>query len=235
MIDVPHTVDDREWFTAAGGWLQFSDWRESAANPHHDHPPVVRILGFDPGKVNFAWSITDHIISPGLDMLSRAVASGLVPDVPQSMSGDLTEAVGAPTGFVRELVTEYTPITSVVAERFMASGLRVGTTIEVANLMAGVFLHMCWSRTGTPMEMVPAVTWKNAFNRAAGYGEALKDVYGSCAATPHQVDASLLGCFAASAALSCDPFESVASDGGLAAFLETLEMTSRQRLRAVRG
>lgn len=213
---------NRRWYMRDGGWKnQESD----------SHPPVLRVLGFDPGKVNFGWSVTDHVVTLRGGMASRVVASGMVPELPGDLSGDVADGIRPFSDFATRLRSRFVP-DAMSVERFMASGLRVGTTMEIANLLAGVLAHFC-RLSETAMYMVPAVTWKTAFNRAMGGKDALKDVYAACAATPHQIDASLVGCWAASEMCLCAPFESLAGDR-LVPFLETLETTSTGRLRNVR-
>lgn len=192
---------------------------------------MLRVLGFDPGKVNFAWSVTDHVVTARYGMVSRVVESGMVRDLPEGMLGDMAVATRGFSNLATALHGKFAP-DAVVAERFTASGLRVGTTIEISNMLAGVLAYECRLRY-RPMHMVASVTWKNAFNNAAGDKEALKDVYRVCAATPHQVDASMLGCWLASDMVLCRPFESVSGDS-LAPFLESIEATSTERLRNVR-
>ena len=76
-------------------------------------------------------------------MLSRVVDSGLLPDVPTSMIEDLSVSVDKTTRFISELLVKYMP-TTVIVERFMAQGIRVGTTIEIANVFAGIILYRSW-------------------------------------------------------------------------------------------
>ena len=200
---------------------------------------VVRTIGMDPGSKNFGWSVTDHWIDDHwIDdkprMVSETVASGMFLEPLSDLKAkDLTKAAEPYKDAFYGLAYGYQP-NAVMIERFMASGLRVGTTIEVANIMAGVTITVCQD-AGLEMYMTPAVTWKGYFNRAFGYKEALKDVYRSCAATPHQVDASLLGVFCASTLLDCEPFESISEEEDLIFFLASLQDTSETRLRRIRG
>ena len=192
----------------------------------------VKVLGFDPGKTNFAWSLTEHVATP-LRMTSRVVTSGLLPSTIGDLTNDLVKEIDQLDDFLHGLMCEHAPDV-VASERFMAQGLRVGTTIEIANIIMGVLLYKSLHHA-TPMYVTPAVTWKNAYNRAAGRKKALDDVYKACAATPHQVDASLISCWVASEELLCDRFESVADEDSLIEFLESLESTSTHRLRRIRA
>ena len=226
-----YNINNEKWYLAAGGWRQFTG-KHPKPGFGDNHPPVIRVLGFDPGKVNFAWSVTDHIIS-NTNMVSCVVYSGLVPDMPISLKDELLAGFVKPSNFLYTKIGDYQP-DSIIVERFMAQGLRVGTTIEISNIIAGILLSESMSLDIDDFHMVTAVTWKNAFNRMLGHKDALKETYKVCAATPHQVDASLMGCWIASSMLLCEPFESIADEDSLARFLESLELTSQHKLRNIR-
>lgn len=138
-----------------------------------------RILAFDPGPVNMGVSIVELDKIPTV----RANATMLYP------IHDIKEFMKEKRLFVNEVsqwIEKYGP-TAIIAERFQSRGLR-GATVECVSMMLGIL-----STLGLPCCFITASTWKNNYQRR--FSVNLREVYKTLNNTPHQLDASLIGCF----------------------------------------
>lgn len=138
-----------------------------------------RILAFDPGSVNMGISLVELTDLP--HVRANATMSNPIHDIKYFMHDRRL--------FLHEVktwISLYGP-TAIVAERFQARGLR-GPTVECVSMMLGVL-----SMLKLPVLFITASTWKNNFQRR--FGVNLRDVYREIRTTPHQLDASLIGCY----------------------------------------
>lgn len=138
-----------------------------------------RILAFDPGSVNMGISIVELNKIPTV----RANATMMHPihDIKQFMKEKRL--------FVNEVSQwiEYYKPTAIIAERFQSRGLR-GATVECVSMMLGIL-----STFNLPCCFITASTWKNNYQRR--FNVNLREIYKTLYNTPHQLDASLIGCF----------------------------------------
>jgi hypothetical protein len=82
-----------------------------------------------------------------------------------------------------------------------------GTTIESVNMMIGIMLMELWKLVPeAPILLMPAAQWKNALNRVTPI-EAVYEKSTNC--TPHQVDAFMIGMYAADYFSRQPPFKTL--------------------------
>lgn len=139
-----------------------------------------RILAFDPGSVNMGISIVDLY-----DNLPHVRANATM----NYPIHDITQFMAEKRKFLEEVnawVSKYRP-QAIVAERFQSRGLR-GATVECVSMMLGIL-----STLNLPVLFITAATWKNNYQRR--FNCNLRDVYKTLNNTPHQLDASLIGCY----------------------------------------
>lgn len=224
------------------------------------------MLSFDPGSRNFAWCVSEHKWD-GVQR-SRVVANGLMDSVKQLEGVDQFVAGG-----LQEVVAELEDLMwwymqkgagldarnmmdCICIERFMARGVMVGGTSELTNMIIGaaVMLDDMYRKTfgkgvGLGLKVITPASWKNAFDRMLGKGK-LKETYKMCRAKEHQLDASLIGCYAASRIFNARqrrlqkkagekvlakdvlvvPFEHLKVRGAMDKLLLDVESTSREDL-----
>ena len=145
------------------------------------YPVRKCILAFDPGSVNMGISLVMLRKDGTPQVLANATMMHPIHDIPKFMQQQrkfLAE--------VRSWIDTFHP-NAIVAERFQSRGLR-GATVECVSMMLGVL-----STLGLPVLFITASTWKNQYQRR--FGVNLRDVYKTIPTTPHQLDASLIGCF----------------------------------------
>ncbi len=148
---------------------------------------IVKILSNDPGKSNYAYSVvTVSRVGEKLDfsVLENGMISTTVTQIKESKI--LRKELSAYSKTMKTLERLHKP-NCIAAERYMTRGIR-GPLVEQINLMLGMLI----ARTTLPIKLIPAVTWKTAIKRE---GIDLKGVYKSCKATPHQIDATLIGIY----------------------------------------
>lgn len=148
--------------------------------PHIGQTKHKRILSFDPGTKNMGISCVE-LIKDKPHVLCNATMENPLHDIKAFMQQrDL---------FVSEVqawIDMFEP-QAIVAERFQTRGLK-GPTIECVSMMLGILGMM-----GLPVLFVPAVVWKNRFQKR--FSTDLREMYQYINTTPHQLDASLIGCY----------------------------------------
>lgn len=145
------------------------------------------ILAFDPGSVNMGISLVEISKNGTPRVIANATMMHPIHDIPKFMSQQRE--------FVQEVQTwikQFQP-RAIVAERFQSRGLR-GATVECVSMMLGIL-----STFGLPTLFITASTWKNQYQKR--FGVNLREVYKEIDTTPHQLDASLIGCFGLEIAL----------------------------------
>lgn len=155
----------------------------------------ITVLGMDPGKTNYAWSVVQlKIDNPSK---YRILGCGMIQNTISSMTGNTKEDVRKFVAEVRKLLRQY-GADVIGAERFQARGLK-GNTSELVNVMIGCLFFV----PVKGVTLLTASTWKNAFNRVAD----LKQTYEQSALTPHQIDATSIGLYTGALYLNSKPFQ----------------------------
>lgn len=144
------------------------------------------ILAFDPGSVNMGISLVKTYKGKA-KVVANATMMHPIHDIPLFMTQQ-REFVNE----VKQWIDQFHP-SAIVAERFQSRGLR-GATVECVSMMLGIL-----STFGLPVLFITAATWKNQYQRR--FGVNLREVYKEIDTTPHQLDASLIGCFGLEAGL----------------------------------
>jgi len=144
----------------------------------------LTILGADPGKNNFGYSIVKVKFEPPFRY--QIAKTGLVKNVVY----DLTKGVRAQSKAFRKevgsILKEY-EVDVLIAERYQNRGRMMGNTIELVNYMLGVMDSL---RT-QDFVLITASQWKNAFNRHYD----LKEFYKEIPMIPHRIDAALIAIY----------------------------------------
>jgi hypothetical protein len=140
------------------------------------------IAGLDPGKVNYGYAIIDPDTG-------SVVEHGLNASTIQVLTQGFSAQHLAYIKFLRSLKRK--GCTHVVAERFQMRGTSMGTLIELVSFMAGSLASEFPGR----LKLVIASQWKNAYSAS---GLDLDSFYEEMSpVTPHQIDACLMGVWAA--------------------------------------
>ena len=142
-----------------------------------------RILAFDPGTRNMGVAV---VATDGKRI--RVLANSVLTN---PISTLVTFAQGREL-FLSEVarwVDTFKP-NGIIAERFQTRG-NGGPLIECVGVMLGL---LAGSYAKLPVTFITASTWKNAYH-ARFAGSDLKLTYTSLRVPPHQLDASLIGCF----------------------------------------
>lgn len=145
------------------------------------------ILAFDPGSVNMGISLVEIQKDGKPRIIANATMMNPIHDIPCFMSQQ-KEFVNE----VQSWIDRFHP-RAIVAERFQSRGLR-GATVECVSMMLGIL-----SMFELPTLFITASTWKNQYQKR--FNVNLRDVYKEIKTTPHQLDASLIGCFGLETAL----------------------------------
>lgn len=147
------------------------------------------ILAFDPGSVNMGISLV-QMYKGKPRVLANATMTSPIHDILLFQKQK--------DAFLKEVRAwkRYSP-KAIIAERFQSRGLR-GSTVECVSMMLGIL-----GMLNLPVKFITASTWKNKYQRR--YGCHLKrDIYKNIKTTPHQLDASLIGCYGLEIAYSKD-------------------------------
>ncbi len=165
------------------------------------------ILGIDPGSVNCGLSLVslDRERKDDLKIHYSAVMTSPV-------KGLILDPRGSAKDFLEELKKWIVPfaksysVDGVVAERFIARGMRKGNTGEEIAIMLGLLTSTCLAQN-IPLKLITAATWKNRLNREFSENQRqnmldkkwwvqdLSEFYKETRVAPHQVDAALIGAY----------------------------------------
>lgn len=148
---------------------------------------IERVLAFDPGTSNFAWSMLDK---------NRVIACGFI----KSTISDLTDIsmesqIKVFVKFIRNLIKKFNP-QMVVAERFMVRGRWLGASCEKINVMLGVVGYLCVSK-GIKYRLITSALWKNRVQKDRDKTylneryKRMKDIK----IPPHVIDAAFIGAY----------------------------------------
>jgi hypothetical protein len=155
----------------------------------------MRVLSFDPGTSNFAFSVQDHFYE-NTKLRTNIVGTGMFNRCITQLHGrHMHHQIKRFKSAMIKLRDTYKP-DLVSIERFQSRGLR-GTTIECICIMIGFMLDIF--RKQKPYIFL-ASTWKNRINKKIDlkssytkYGLQLK----ASPKTPHELDATLIGFYVA--------------------------------------
>lgn len=155
----------------------------------------MRVLSFDPGTANFAFSVQDYSYKNG-KLSAEVVGTGMFTRCITQLHGKhMHHQIRRFKSAMIKLRDTYKP-DMVSIERFQSRGLK-GTTIECICIMIGLMLHIFKKQEP---KIFLASTWKNRINRLVDlkatytqYGMQLK----ASTKTPHELDATLIGFYIA--------------------------------------
>lgn len=140
-----------------------------------------RILAFDPGTRNMGLSCVE-LRGDRPVVLANVTMESPLHDIPSFMQQR--------DSFIKEVkywIKVFDP-DAIVAERFQSRGL-MGSTVECVSMMLGML-----GMLGLPVLFITASTWKNKYQKR--FDCSLRDIYKEIHTTPHQLDSSLIGCYA---------------------------------------
>lgn len=177
-------------------------WKEDVGHAYVNKLLVksVTILAMDPGVQNFAWTV----IKVSRPFKIEILGTGTIKNTLKTLVGDMIPSMSLFLDDVKTIAKQFN-IDRLVAERFSSRGLK-GLSIELIGIMLGAILsglpnstkHLSINRT----KLVMAATWKNEFNKVY----PLDTLYKKTPFTPHKVDSTLIGLYAASLWLNERPF-----------------------------
>ena len=159
----------------------------------------LRIVSFDPGVTNFAWSVLE-VTRP---FHVKLIATGMIDDTLKDLTGSMLKNLAPFRGEVLEILEEYS-VDHMIMERFQARGMK-GTTIELVNVMIGKLAAMWKKRSHRSFKLVTAAQWKNEWNRRSD----LKEFYKKASCAVHQVDAIGIGMYGAAYWFDEEPFKDI--------------------------
>lgn len=155
----------------------------------------MRVLSFDPGTSNFAFSIQDYVFEDN-KLRATVVGTGMFNKCITQLHGKhMHHQIRRFRKAMIKLRDKYKP-DLVSIERFQSRGLK-GTTIECICIMIGFMLHIF--RKQQP-KIFLASTWKNRINRLVDLKATYTDYElqkKASTKTPHELDATLIGFYIA--------------------------------------
>lgn len=184
---------------------------------------MLTLLSSDPGFRNYGFSVVQFRKQGDNDLAFRILEAGhCSATVSNLKSGKVLVAqLAAYKEFLRAKVDKY-GVQAFTAERFMTRGVN-GPSIEMVNFMLGVMV----SSFDKPVKLWPAVTWKNAVRRK---GVDLSYWYKWCKASPHQLDATLIGIYTGYRAYGFNDFGNLDLEDRMPSIIERLESVSLEPL-----
>lgn len=170
------------------------------------------ISACDPGKDNFASSFLDVSLVKGrikYKLLHSKMVQNTVVDL-------TTEAFKQVEVFAREMSADYRKYKpqTIIAERFMNRGSMRGASGEIVSLMLGRMMAF-----RIDMTVIPAASWKNAFNRV----QVLDELYEISPFVPHIVDSICIGLYHGCKQLNVKPYEFLADDREYKSLIKNME------------
>lgn len=197
----------------------------------------LRILSFDPGTSNFAFSVQEHSYD-GNKLKSNVEGTGMFTKVITQLTGNhMNVQVNKFRRSMERMRDLYKPDV-VYIERFQSRGL-TGTTIECINIMIGIMLVVFHAQNPN---IYLASTWKNRINKvlldhyentgtkkASQLDLTYKQYEMSRVAsvkTPHELDATLIGFYGACREFGMRDFENF-STGNWDEFIEWFLTTNK--------
>ena len=155
----------------------------------------VQLLACDPGTANFGYAIVEAVIEDGLcPSQFRVLQYGKLNCTVRQLTGKMSDNIGMYATTIKFLMSKYPDLNGAILERFQTRGIG-GPTIELVSLMIGVTSTFFYEED-LPVKAIIASQWKQACTRS---GIVLDDMYTkykeSVKATPHEVDAVMIGLY----------------------------------------
>lgn len=176
---------------------------------------TVRILSFDPGTQNFAFSVQEYTFVDG-KLSMKIIGTGMFTKCVTQLTGNhMNKQIRKFVAAMKKLDKKYKP-DRIFLERFQSRGL-TGTTIECINIMIGLILFIFASKEPN---IYLASTWKNRINKKLiGTYEGKKQLDATykdfglqrkhSLKTPHELDATLIGVYSASRLFGLEDFSGI--------------------------
>lgn len=190
---------------------------------------TIRIMGLDPGPVNFSLALVDvrysrKRVSP------TVVSSTMLNNTLFSMENATSRLKRMVREIEKHLLVDGVEVGLIVCERFQSRGLR-GLTTETTNVMIGALLiHLSTKYPHIKLRLTTASTWKNKLNKVVD----LKGLYKRVRTTPHQLDAVCMSIFAGYKRFNPDTmFKNLESNRQLTILVSGIEKTSKIELRKI--
>lgn len=168
----------------------------------------MRLLQFDPGSRNFAYSVMDiqgdkfHYLEIGqfintivnltpYPAYKKPKTKKKIPKSEWPFDPPIQDATPIFVSSMNRLLDEYKPH-EIVIERFQARGLK-GSTIEAVSIMIGM-IYILAKNKNIKVRLITAAQWKNRVNTIVNldtlYGQTKKLGF-----SPHETDASCMGIY----------------------------------------
>lgn len=156
----------------------------------------LRVLGFDPGTVNFGVAFSKVLGSDSIEHIEVSELAMLENPMTE-ITYDMYEQYAAFSAEIRSYIDTYDPDV-IVIERFASRGLK-GKTIELVGFMIGGIIAIVESYRAKGKHIVirpvmPA-SWKNQVNRVFDLDYLYKG-FKTKKVVPHVVDAALMSLYA---------------------------------------
>ena len=138
------------------------------------------VLGLDPGKVNFGYSVVETNSEGKYRVLECGVLKTTVTELKVGLSGQVA-------AFKKQMsdIVSRNHVTHIVGERFVSRGL-LGALSEYVNLMLGICSCLC-----PDFCLIIPAQWKNAANKHI----CLVDYYKHIKVPAHIVDSTMIAIY----------------------------------------
>lgn len=183
---------------------------------------LLTILSSDPGYVSYGYSVVQFAKAKNR-LKFRIIENGMCRDTVSNLKDGKTlrNQLNAYNAFITNLIDQHS-VDGLCGERFMTRGIN-GPSVEMVNFMLGVMI----TSANLPVKLWPAVVWKNACRRK---GVDLKHWYKYCKATPHQLDATLIGIYTGYMAYGYKDFGNLNLEKLMPTICERVEETTDEKL-----
>lgn len=155
----------------------------------------VQLLACDPGTANFGYAVVEATVEDGKCPSGfRVLQYGKLNCTVKQLTGGMSDNIGMYVASVKFLMTKYPELNGAILERFQTRGIG-GPTIELVSVMIGVLTTFFYEKE-LPVKAIIASQWKQACNRSE---ISLDELYAQykieVGATPHEVDAVMIGLY----------------------------------------
>lgn len=155
----------------------------------------IQLLACDPGTANFGYAIVEAIIEEGkAPSQFKVLQYGKINCTVRQLTGGMSDNLEMYVTTIKFLMKSYPDLNGAILERFQTRGIG-GPTIELVSVMIGV-LSTFFHEESLPVKAIIASQWKQACTRS---GIILDEAYlkyrGLVKATPHEIDAIMIGLY----------------------------------------
>lgn len=155
----------------------------------------IQLLACDPGTANFGYAVVEAIIEEGkAPSQFKVLQYGKINCTVRQLTGGMSDNLGMYVTTIKFLMKSYPDLNGAILERFQTRGIG-GPTIELVSVMIGV-LSTFFHEESLPVKAIIASQWKQACTRS---GIILDEAYlkykGLVKATPHEIDAIMIGLY----------------------------------------